>query len=118
MVFDGDNSSVKLTVDSKSVYTGDNLRDEHLSEEGFFHVEKYPQISFKASSQKENVFKGELTLIETSKALEVPFKVKVIDGIHHLQGEVDFDRVEYGMESHKLAPDDIKIKFDIILEKK
>ena len=118
MVFDGANSSLNLLVESSSVSTGDNLRDEHLSEDEFFDVVKYPEIKYSASSVKENVFSGELSLIETTKSLNVPFKVEVLDGIHHLKGEVEFDRIEYGMESHKLAPDDVIVKFDIIIEKK
>lgn len=93
------------------------MRDEHLVEEGFFNVAKYPELNYSASSIKGKVFKGELSLIDTKKALDVPFKVEVIDGIHHLKGEVAFDRVEYGMESHKLAPDDVLVKFDFIIEK-
>ena len=94
------------------------MRDEHLIEEGFFHVEKYPELKFVTTSIVENTLNGELTLLETTKALSVPFKIEVIDGVHHLKGEIGFDRVEYGMKSHKLAPDDVVVKFDIIIEKK
>ena len=107
-----------MVVQSKSVSTGDDLRDTHLVEEDFFNVEKYPVVNYKASSIEGKVFKGELSLIEKINILDIPFKVEVIDGVHHLKGEIEFDRVEFGMKNQKLAPDDVKVKFDIIIEKK
>lgn len=97
------------------------MRDEHLLGADFFDVEKHPEVTYQALSileeGEENTFKGELSLIESSKAINIPFQVQIKDSVYHLIGEFKFDRVEYGMKNQKLAPDDVKIKFDLIIER-
>src|SRR5699024_6349269 len=43
-----------LTIDIASVDTKVDARDDHLKSPDFFHVEKYPSISFKSTSIEES----------------------------------------------------------------
>jgi polyisoprenoid-binding protein YceI len=43
-------SDVKFTIQAKSVDTDNAKRDEHLRNEDFFHVEKFPTITFVSAS--------------------------------------------------------------------
>jgi polyisoprenoid-binding protein YceI len=43
-------SSVEVTIDATSVYTGIKKRDDHLRSLEFFDVEKYPEITFKSKA--------------------------------------------------------------------
>lgn len=43
----------ELTIDAKSIDTEIEMRDDHLRSEDFFHVEKYPEITFKSTSIEE-----------------------------------------------------------------
>jgi polyisoprenoid-binding protein YceI len=40
------NCSVNISIDSKTIDTGINLRDNHLKKEDYFNAEVYPTISF------------------------------------------------------------------------
>jgi polyisoprenoid-binding protein YceI len=40
------NSSIELSIDASSIFTGIQKRDEHLKSPDFFDVEKYPTIMF------------------------------------------------------------------------
>jgi polyisoprenoid-binding protein YceI len=41
-------STVDVTIDAKTVNTGEEKRDQHLKSPDFFDVEKYPTITFKS----------------------------------------------------------------------
>jgi polyisoprenoid-binding protein YceI len=43
-----DVSSIELTIDVSSIFTGVTKRDDHLRSPDFFNIEKYPTISFKS----------------------------------------------------------------------
>jgi len=45
---DINNSSVELTIDASSIFTGVLKRDDHLRSPDFFDIAKYPTISFKS----------------------------------------------------------------------
>lgn len=62
-----------LTIDVASIDTEVGMRDDHLRSADFFHVEKYPTLSFKSNSiketGKENRYKlsGDLTIHGVTK---------------------------------------------------
>ena len=55
IAFDEDNpeqSTLDVTVQTKSVNTGNGKRDDHLRSDDFFDVEKYPEMKFVSTSVK------------------------------------------------------------------
>ena len=40
------NSSIELSIDASSIFTGIQKRDDHLKSADFFDVDKYPAITF------------------------------------------------------------------------
>src|SRR5579862_5469752 len=54
-------SSVEAFIEGGSLETRDAQRDAHLKSEDFFHVEKFPTLSFK-STRITPVRQGELTV--------------------------------------------------------
>ena len=55
ILFDEDNpsqSTLDVTIQTKSVNTGNSKRDDHLRSEDFFEVEKYPEMKFVSTSVK------------------------------------------------------------------
>jgi polyisoprenoid-binding protein YceI len=44
------NSRVEATIDAASIETRDAQRDGHLKSEDFFHVEKFPTLTFRSTS--------------------------------------------------------------------
>ncbi len=71
------NSDLEGTVNVSTLDTKNEQRDGHLKNPDFFEIEKYPTMTFKASSiemiDKQLMAKGELTIKDVSK--EVVFNV-------------------------------------------
>lgn len=69
-----ENSKVDVEIDTTTVYTGHQKRDEHLKSADFFDVEKFPKATFKSTSVKKagkNKFKvtGDFTLRGVTKPI-------------------------------------------------
>lgn len=72
-------SSISATVDVASVNTGFAGRDKHLRSADFFDAENHPKWTFtseKIVKSDDDGFKaiGKITLRETTKEIEIPFK--------------------------------------------
>lgn len=65
----------ELSIDASSIDTEVKMRDDHLRSEDFFHVEKFPTITFKSTSiekaDKKDRYKlkGELTIHGVTKTV-------------------------------------------------
>jgi len=70
-------ASFNVCLDASMIDTKNKKRDDHLKNEDFFSVEKYPEICFKSESitkQKESyLVKGKLTMCGVTKLIEIPF---------------------------------------------
>lgn len=70
-------SNFEVCIDAASVNTGNKKRDDHLRNEDFFHVDKYPTICFESTSITKNgtgfVAKGNLSMHGVTKQVEIPF---------------------------------------------
>ncbi len=104
---------INLSIQLKSVDTGDKKRDAHLQEKDFFHTEKYPDMTFKSTkiekkSGKEYVLKGNLTLRGITKEITLklihngtikdPFGSSARAGIK-ITGEIN--RTDFGIKYNK-----------------
>jgi polyisoprenoid-binding protein YceI len=71
---DFEGCSIDMTADASSIYTGIDMRDNHLKTADFLDVEKFPKLSFKSSSVvklKKGVFQvnGILTMHGVTKSV-------------------------------------------------
>ncbi|MBC7451987.1 MAG: polyisoprenoid-binding protein [Cytophagales bacterium] len=69
-------SSIEFTADVTSVSTGNEQRDGHLKSGDFFDAEKFPKISFSSTSfekksDDEYVLKGNLTIKDITKSVQL-----------------------------------------------
>ncbi|MFO7823852.1 MAG: YceI family protein [Cyclobacterium sp.] len=74
------NSRFSAEIAVSSINTGINKRDNHLKQEEYFHLEKYPTITFKstnvsASGSKQLKVKGDLTI--KGKTLPIDLEVDI-----------------------------------------
>lgn len=92
-------SSFNVTIDVASVNTDNTTRDNHLKNEDFFEVKKYPKIRFKSSavvkSKKEGYYiaKGKLTIKDVTKDVKIPFTYEN----KIFKGTLKVDRFDYGV---------------------
>lgn len=120
-------SLLDVVIEAKSINSGNALRDEHLLEEDFFHVEKYPTIEYHASKidfgDTSYVAQGALTLNGTTKDLAVPFLYlgsASNEGVNAevFEGKFIFDRTDYGQEESSGVGNEVTINFYCELLKK
>jgi polyisoprenoid-binding protein YceI len=69
-------ASIEMTAESKSINTGISMRDDHLRGEDYFHVEKFPTLTFKSTSVKklkENEYEvtGDFTMKGVTKKVKL-----------------------------------------------
>jgi polyisoprenoid-binding protein YceI len=50
---DFSDASIEMTAESKSINTGISMRDDHLRAEDYFHVDKFPTLTFKSTTVKK-----------------------------------------------------------------
>ena len=118
-------SSVKATIETRSVDTNHAERDGHLQGEDFFDAPKYPKITFESKTWKkvgENEFEvtGDLILHGVTKS--VTLKAKSLGfgegrtGSHlsgwEIRGKIK--RSDFGMKyGAPLVADEVEIEIDI-----
>ena len=103
------NAKIEIDIDAASIDSNDEKRDEHLRSKDFFHVEKFPSITFQSTAIAMTApgqyrVTGNFTLLGVTK--EVSFRMTKIGegddpwGGHRIgyEGELLIKRSEYGMK--------------------
>jgi polyisoprenoid-binding protein YceI len=117
---------VDLTIDPATIDTGNDTRDEHLRSEDFFYVEKYPTISFSASTisseATENQYSvtGDLTIKDVTREIVVPITLEGInaEGEIVFKGSKNINRREYHIDySGRGVKDVAEVDFTIVGER-
>lgn len=75
------NSSVKLTIQAKSIDTRSAQRDEHLRSNDFFAMDEFPTITFVSTGATQKSFNefeltGDLTMKGVTKPVTIPFTLE------------------------------------------
>lgn len=130
------NSSVEFTIQTASIDTANQNRDNHLKSPDFFEVEKYPTIHFKSTSVKpksktEFAVTGDLTMHGVTKSVTLPVTFLGFgkDGRGNEKAgfsiETTLNRKDYGIVWNRtfddggvLLGDDVKVAIDLELNKK
>ena len=83
---DFSNAQIQFSADTKSIFTDNENRDNHLKSDDFFNAEKFPKLTFKSNSFTKvsgNKYKliGDLTIRDVTKevTLDVKFNGTVKD---------------------------------------
>ncbi|EEW50749.1 YceI-like domain protein [Corynebacterium efficiens YS-314] len=92
-----ENSSAKVVIKADSLTTGNADRDGHVKGDDFFAVEKFPEITFVATSfniknENEGTVTGDLTIKETTKSVTLDVEVGGV-------AEDPFGNVRMGFEA-------------------
>lgn len=103
-----DASSITAAVDTKTVNSGSDMRDNHLKSADFFDVDHYPAISIKSVSFKQkggNKFTGmfDLTIKNITKQIEVPFTYTDNGATAAFSGSFKINRLDYGIGGKSLT---------------
>jgi polyisoprenoid-binding protein YceI len=127
IIFDPNTLSIgsfNLSVNSNTIDTDNNTRDKHLRKEEYFHVEKYPLLSFistkitKATVAGEFYLNGSLTIKGVTKTIEFGFKASPTTNGYNFKGEFEINRRDFGVGSSSISlSDNLKVSINIIAKK-
>ena len=111
IVEDGKFVSAEGWIDPASVNTGIEKLDDHLKNEDFFDVEKFPEIKFKTTSMGGDEVRGQLTFRGVTK--EVSFPITAV-GEDVIAAEFFLDTTPFQFKYTGVNPE-VKIKFEFKL---
>ena len=122
-------SSVEVTIQTASIDTDNERRDNHLRSDDFFNAEKFPQITFVSKKVMKTddgmVVVGDLTIRDVTKEVEIPFEItgtlKTERGTRiGLHAELTIDRMEYGVKYDRtldtgglVVGNEVRIELDV-----
>ena len=128
-------NSFSATVETQSIDTGIEKRDEHLRSEDFFFSEKFPKMTFEMKSYEadgdEGKMKGDLTIRGITKPVTLEVEdiamIKDFDGNNRvgftLKGKIN--RMDYDLKWNKAlefggvaVSDEVKIVVDVQAKEK
>lgn len=99
-----ENSSMNVSVDVKTIDTGNSTKNRHALNEKWFDVANYPTISFVSSSVKKSasayLVTGELTLHGVKKSVSIPFNFREKAGAGVFEGAFEVNRKDYGIDGN------------------
>lgn len=99
--YDVENSRFDVCIDPRTINTGNDKRDDHLRNEDFFYVEKYPSICFTSKQVKktEDGYSviGELTLHGVTKTILIPFSAYKKENTLILKGSIQINRFDFNL---------------------
>ena len=111
---------VSLAIDAASVDTGILRRDDHLRSEDFFHVARYPRITFASRrvspADGKILLTGDLSLHGVSREVAVPVELELSAGTLRARGEFAIRMSDYGMTYRSWfnpLRDEVRILFDL-----
>ena len=115
-------SNFDVTIDANSVNTDNDMRDNHLREESYFDVKKYPRIHFVSTSvksAKENSFEifGKLTIKDKTKDINFPFTATQSTDGYIFNGEFKINRKDFGVGGSSTISDNVTITLNIVAKK-
>lgn len=119
-------SSVEVSINTNSIDMDDEKWNAHMKNEDFFHVEKFPAMTFKSTKivltdDDEAELIGDLTIlgvtksvtldVEFNKAGKHPFNGKYVAGF---SAETEIKRSDFGMKyGLPLIGDEVEIMIEV-----
>lgn len=109
-----------ISVAAETIDSGIGMRDNHLKEESYFDVKKYPLINIKskvitkASGVGNYMFTGILTIKGITKNISFPFTARTENGGYRFKGNFTINRLEYNLGSDNSIDKNVEIDLDVI----
>jgi polyisoprenoid-binding protein YceI len=117
-----ENSALTLNIETASINTRNERRDNHLRSADFFDATTHPQITFVSKKvtkvdDKNIVINGDLTIRGVTKNIDVPVRVMFLrEGRGRFKGEFQINRMDYGVKyNSRMNPieDVVNVQFDL-----
>ena len=125
--FDADNpnaSTFDVTVEVKTINTGNNLRDSDLKKEKYFNMDKFPEIRVVSTSIKKEggkdayLFTGTITIKGVNKEIKFPFTASTQKDGYLFKGDFPLNRRDFKVGGSSISlSDDLKVSLAVFGKK-
>lgn len=96
------NSMIDVSVDVNTIQTGNEKKDDHALGKKWFDADKYPTMRFTSESILKSgtgyVAKGNLTVKDVTKNVEISFSSNRMSDQEYLQGRFRINRKDYNIK--------------------
>ncbi len=114
-------SSFDVSVDAATVDTDNSMRDEHLQEDEYLDVKKYPLITIKSTKVVPSSVAGryymfaQLTIKGVTKPVEFGFSATPKDGGYVFEGNFEINRRDFGVGGKSVSmADKLKVELKVL----
>lgn len=106
-----DEATIKASVNTKSVNTGNKMRDEHIRKPEYFDADKFPKITLQSTKIEKTgpiTFKGtfNLTMKGVTKQVIIPFTFMKIPDKTEFKGSFSINRRDYDVGGNSISLSD------------
>lgn len=106
-----ESSSIEASVDTRTLNSDNEMRDNHLKKEEYFDVSRYPEIKMKSlsfSHQKGENYVGDfdVTIKAKTKRIKFPFTYTENGGSSSFKGSFGIKRSDFGIGGKSLVLSD------------
>lgn len=114
-------ASIKASVKSASITTGNNMRDNHLRKAEYFDATKFPLISIQSVKIEKTgpiTFNGtfKLSIKNVTKEVVIPFTFMKLPEKTEFKGSFKINRRDYGVGGSSISmADDVLISIQILV---
>ena len=114
-----DASSIEASVETNTINTGNDTRDEHLRSDSYFDVAKYPKItiksvSFKHKSGDSYIGTFSLTIKDKTNTVDIPFTYAEAGNTASFKGTLQIKRTDYGVGGKSMImSNEVYISIDV-----
>jgi len=100
-------STIEASVETNTINTDNDSRDEHLKNADFFDISHYPKITLKSVSFKNKNGKNylgifNLTIKGKTKQVEIPFSYDETGSIAKFESSFKLNRLDFGVGDSSL----------------
>ena len=112
-----------VSIDANTVNTDNEMRDNHLRDDTYFDVKKYPRIRFVSTkvtpSTKAGVLFifGKLTIKDQTKDISFPFTAAPTNEGYLFDGTFNMNRRDFNVGGSSVISDNLEVHLSILAKK-
>ncbi|HEV2354244.1 MAG TPA: YceI family protein, partial [Puia sp.] len=112
--------SFDVSIDAASVNTDNNMRDNHLREDAYFDVARYPRIRFVSTSVAANdkaghyTMTGNLTIKGVTKLVRFPFLATPVGNNYIFNGSFTINRRDFGVGGVSTLGNQVTVSLSVL----
>ena len=112
--------AIRGTIDTRSLTTGNGMRDANLKSEGFFNIKNYPVMTFKSTKVSPKTIEGILTIKGISKPITLQVEsMEVEDTKLHVKAATTINRFLFNLAGSMsfVISDEVELFVDLVAKK-